>query len=142
MMRSHRHLVRNEHGVTLIALIAVLIVLGILAAIAMPRFGDLSIFKTRGFYDQLTSALRYAQKAAVASGWAGYGQNFLHVVFGLDLSVWAEGAYGRRRRRGVKPGSGVVVVAPVDLPAVIQQARDRLGLDSHVDQAVLPAVHA
>jgi len=60
--------VRNEHGVTLIELIAVIIVLGILAAIAVPRLGDLDVFKTRGFYDQVASALRYAQKAAVASG--------------------------------------------------------------------------
>ena len=68
MRRSCRHLVQDEHGVTLIELIAVIIVLGILAAIAVPRFGDLDAFKARGFYDQVTSALRYAQKVAVASG--------------------------------------------------------------------------
>lgn len=32
--------------------------------------------------------------AAVASGWAGYVQSFLHTVFGFDLPVWAQGAYG------------------------------------------------
>jgi APA family basic amino acid/polyamine antiporter len=32
--------------------------------------------------------------AAVASGWAGYVQSFLHTAFGLDLPTWAQGAYG------------------------------------------------
>lgn len=41
-------------------------IVGILAVAAMPRFFDQNAFKNRGFSDQTLSALRYAQKAAIA----------------------------------------------------------------------------
>ncbi len=53
-------------GFTLIELITVLILVGILAFTALPRFFDRSAFETRGFRDETLSLLRYAQKAAVA----------------------------------------------------------------------------
>lgn len=43
-----------------------MLILGILAAVAVPRFFDRNIFDSRGFYDQVLSTLRYAQKTAVA----------------------------------------------------------------------------
>ena len=47
-------------------LITVIVVLGILAAVAAPRFFDRGTFDSRGFYDQTISTLRYAQKAAIS----------------------------------------------------------------------------
>lgn len=46
----------------------VILLLGILAAVAVPRFFDIDAFRTRAAYDEVAGALRYAQKLAVASG--------------------------------------------------------------------------
>jgi MSHA pilin protein MshC len=52
----------------LVELIVVISILGILAATMGPRFFDQSAFSQRGYADELASALRSAQKAAVISG--------------------------------------------------------------------------
>ena len=53
-------------GFTLVELIMVLVVVGVLAAAALPRFWDRQVFDSRGFFDQTLSVLRYAQKSAIA----------------------------------------------------------------------------
>ena len=55
-------------GFTLVELIVTMVLLGIIAAVAIPRFFDQQAFRERGFYDEAVSAARYAQKFAVASG--------------------------------------------------------------------------
>ena len=55
-----------QHGFTLVELIMVMIIVGILGAVAGPRFFSRSVFDSRGFHDSLIATLRYAQKAAIS----------------------------------------------------------------------------
>ena len=61
----HDHPIRPSSGFTLIELIVIISIMGILAVTALPNFNS-SGFNTRGFADETTAALRYAQKAAIA----------------------------------------------------------------------------
>jgi MSHA pilin protein MshC len=60
--------VLRSAGFTLIELVVVIVILGIVAAFAAPRFFDDRTFLTRGYYEELVAALKYSQKLAVASG--------------------------------------------------------------------------
>ncbi len=67
-----------QHGFTMVELISVMVIIGILAAVAIPRFFDRGTFDSRGFSDQVKATLRHAQKMAIAQ------RRFVCVAFGAD----------------------------------------------------------
>jgi MSHA pilin protein MshC len=57
---------RTQRGFTLAELTIVMVVMGVMAAVAVPRMFDSEQFSARGTRDFVSSSLRYAQKSAVA----------------------------------------------------------------------------
>ena len=55
-------------GFTLVELIAVLVIVALVAAAGRSLFFDIGVFRQRGFFEETVSAVRYAQKHAVATG--------------------------------------------------------------------------
>ncbi|QTF55827.1 pilus assembly FimT family protein [Stutzerimonas frequens] len=58
----------KQRGFTIVELIMVIVILGIISAVAAPRFFDRKVFDERFYFEEALSTIRYAQKLAVASG--------------------------------------------------------------------------
>jgi len=67
-MKATFSVLNKKHGFTLVELVLVIILIGALAAVGLPKFFDQSIFDERYFHDDLLSAARYAQRLATGSG--------------------------------------------------------------------------
>jgi MSHA pilin protein MshC len=57
---------RRPGGFTTIELVVTIVMIGVLAAFAVPRFIGRDGFDSRGFYDKAVAVVRLAQKTAVA----------------------------------------------------------------------------
>jgi MSHA pilin protein MshC len=56
----------GQRGFTLVELVVVMVLLGIMAIVALPRLSGSDAFSEAGFHSEVVSALRYAQKTAVS----------------------------------------------------------------------------
>jgi MSHA pilin protein MshC len=57
----------QQRGVTLVELVTVLVIIGTVGAMAIPRFFDNRVFEERGYVEDLASAVRHSQRIAIAS---------------------------------------------------------------------------
>ncbi|MFZ5465456.1 MAG: pilus assembly FimT family protein [Pseudomonadota bacterium] len=57
---------KDGRGFTQVELVVALVLVGILAAMAIPRFVGRVGFDARGFYDEAQALVRYGQKMAIA----------------------------------------------------------------------------
>lgn len=53
-------------GFTLVELIMVMVILGLISIVVLPRISDTSTFRAAAFRSEVGAALRYAQKSAVS----------------------------------------------------------------------------
>lgn len=98
MTVTQRDMKRSQGGFTLIEIIAVLVILGILAAVAVPRFTDLQEqARTRALDGVATAAvsavsMEYARQLLIAAGnpataWTALGTTVTSIWLGNNVSL-------------------------------------------------------
>jgi len=90
----------QHRGFTMIELILMLVILGILSAVALPRFFNTATFENRGFYTEVINAVRYAQQYAVATNCE---TQISFTANTYTVNIWDGGACGVGTLNGDTP---------------------------------------
>ncbi len=126
----------NNRGFTLIELILTMIIVGIMAVFVAPRFFDASIFKSRGFADQVKASLRYAQKVAIAQNRTVCA---VFTVNSVTLSIGATAACGTPLQSPTGAAS-YVITAPSGVAFAPQPANFNFNAFGRTSVAIAGAV--
>ena len=117
-------------GVTLVELALGIAIIGVLAAVGAPRFFSRTSFHEAFFAQDVVSALRYAQKQAVASG------------CDVQISFTPPGGYALAQRQGCRAGpfSQPVANPGTGQASYSKQAPPGTALTSSVDPIIFDAL--
>lgn len=63
---TSRHCLDDQRGYTLVEVVMTILIAGILAAVALPRFASRDAYDVSGYAEDVRAALRFAQKTAIA----------------------------------------------------------------------------
>lgn len=109
---------RLEKGFTLPELVITMVVVGILAAVVVPRFVDQATFDVFRYVEQTREALRFAQKSAIAK------RRSVCIVIGTGaITLTVPASFGGSCAQGlIDPSTGKAFSQPVPSQVTITSA--------------------
>lgn len=112
----------------MVELILVMVIAGILAAVAVPRMIGRTSFDTRGFADQIAATVRFAQKLAVAQRtdvFVRLTANDATLCYDAACATPAPGPGGEKPYTVSAPG-GVAIASPLAVLAFDRGGRPNI----------------